>query len=144
MFAGRPDPMYALLDTFFFTFHATLIVFLMTGWAWRALRTLHLGVTTLTLLSWFGLGFFYGFGYCPSTDWHWQVKRKLGQTDLDGSFVKYCLDQLMTSDLDPLLVDLSVLVLGLAALVASAWLNWRDRQQSRASGVPASVNNPHA
>jgi hypothetical protein len=26
-------------------------------------------------LSWFGLGLFYGIGYCPSTDWHWRIKR---------------------------------------------------------------------
>ena len=32
-----------------------------------------------------GLGAVYGWGYCPCTDWHWDVKRRLGETGLPRS-----------------------------------------------------------
>ena len=123
--------MYPLLDIFFLVFHTLLMLFNLMGWIWRKTRRLHLAVLTLTCLSWFGLGLFYGFGYCPSTDWHWQVKQELGETDLPASYVKYYLDLLTGLDWDSNFVDISVLLLGLAALGASAWLNRRDWRRSR-------------
>ncbi|MFQ5571955.1 MAG: DUF2784 domain-containing protein [Rhodothermales bacterium] len=123
--------MNAFLDVFFLLFHTGLILFNLTGWIWKKTRRLHLVVLTLTCLSWFGLGAFYGFGYCPCTDWHWRVKRALGETDLPASYVKYYLDGITGLDWEPLLVDLSVLVLGLAALGMSVWLNGRDWQRRR-------------
>ena len=121
--------MYAFLDVFFFVFHTALTLFNLVGWMWKKTRRAHLVLISLTVLSWFGLGLIYGFGYCPCTDWHWQVKRKLGETDLPVSYVKYYLDRLTGLDLSPLLVDGAVLVLGLAAFAASAYLNERDRRR---------------
>ena len=124
--------MYALLDIFFLIFHTLLIVFSVTGWIWKKTRRIHLAVMTLICFSWVGLGFFYGFGYCPFTDWHWQVKRALGETGLPASYIKYYLDRLTRFDWDPSTVDLSVAVIGLTALVVSAWLNWKDRDETLA------------
>jgi hypothetical protein len=81
-------------------------------------------------LSWFGLALFYGFGYCPSTDWHWQVKRARGETGLPNSYVKYYLDRLTGLNWDHRLVDSTVLLFGLAALGLSIALNWRDWRRS--------------
>lgn len=118
--------MYAALDVFFFVFHTALTLFNLVGWAWRRARRVHLVCITLTLLSWTALGLVYGFGYCPCTDWHWQVKRKLGATDLPASYVKFYLDRLTGLDLDPALVDAGVVVCAVAAFALSAGLNWRD------------------
>ena len=118
--------MYAFLDVFFLVFHTALIGFNLTGWIWKKTRRLHLAVISLTILSWVGLGFFYGFGYCPCTDWHWQVKRALGETGVPASYVKYYLDALTGLDWEPFVVDGSVAVLGLAAFGMSIWLNVRD------------------
>jgi len=120
--------MYAVLDIAFLVFHTALIGFNITGWIWKKTRRLHLAVISLTILSWIGLGFFYGFGYCPCTDWHWQVKRALGETDLPASYVKYYLDALTGLDWDPSLVDPAVGAFGLAAFALSIWLNWRDQR----------------
>ncbi len=120
------DPMYPFLDVFFMVFHTLQVFFSLTGWIWKQTRRFHLGLMTLTLLSWFGLGWFYGWGYCPSTDWHWQVKEALGETGLPNSFIKYYLDRLTGKDWDPFLLDASVLFFGLAALGISAYVNWRD------------------
>ncbi len=121
--------MYVFLDVFFVIFHGAIVLFNVTGWIWRRTRRLHLLVISLTFLSWFGLGIFYGWGYCPSTDWHWDVKRQLGETDLPVSYVKYYVDALTGMAWDPLLVDTVVIAVALAALIASVVLNWRDRQR---------------
>jgi hypothetical protein len=122
--------MYAVLDIFFLVFHASLIVFILTGWIWKRTRRLHLLVMSLTVFSWFGLGLFYGMGYCPSTDWHWQIKRARGQTGLPNSYVKYYLDRLTGLNWNPRLVDNTVVLTGLAAFGLSIALNWRDHSRS--------------
>lgn len=121
--------MYALLDYVFVVFHAGLVLFNLLGWAWRRTRRLHLAVISLTLFSWFGLGLVFGWGYCPLTDWHWRVKRALGETGLPASYVKYYLDRLTGSNWDAFAVDAATLGLALAAFVLSCWFNWRDRSR---------------
>lgn len=123
--------MYTLLDYFFIVFHFSLILFNLMGWAWRRTRRIHLIFIGLTMLSWFGLGIFYGWGYCPPTDWHWKIKRALGETGLPDSYVKYYVDKLTGVSWDPLVVDASVLILGLSAFALSCWLNWRDFNSNR-------------
>ena len=71
-------------------------------------------------------GIWYGFGYCPCTDWHWQVKKKLGEQDLLSSYVKYYVDRLSGFDWDPFSVDLTVAILGILAFAVSIYLNWCD------------------
>lgn len=127
--------MYAFLDIFFLIFHTTLVGFNVTGWIWKRTRRIHLVVITMTIFSWIGLGFFYGFGYCPCTDWHWRVKRALGETNLPASYVKYYLDGVTGLNWDPRFVDWSVAIIGLVAFVASAWLNWRWWRRRRASAM---------
>ncbi len=123
--------MYAFLDVFFVVFHSTLVLFNLTGWIWTKTRRLHLVTIGLTIASWFGLGLFYGWGYCPCTDWHWDVKRRLGETALPQSYVKYYLDAVTGLSWDAGLVDALVLILGLSALAASVWVNLRDRRRER-------------
>ncbi|NNE48446.1 MAG: DUF2784 domain-containing protein [Rhodothermales bacterium] len=124
--------MLTLLDVSFFLFHTGLMVFNLTGWIWMRTRRLHLAVISLTVLSWFGLGMFYGIGYCPCTDWHWQVKRALGEVELPVSYVKYYLDRFTGLDLDPMAIDVSVAVLGVGALLVSLVLNLRDWKRTHA------------
>ena len=122
----KQDPMYVLLDIFFVIFHSALIAFNLAGWIWRKTRKAHLAVLSLTMISWFVAGIWYGFGYCPCTDWHWQVKKKLGEQDLPSSYVKYYVDRLTGLDWDPFAVDLTVAILGILAFSVSIYLNWRD------------------
>jgi len=123
--------MYTFLDYFFIVFHCSLVLFILTGWAWRRIRRIHLVSIGLTILSWFGFGVFFGWGYCPSTDWHWQVKGKLGETNLPSSYVKYYVDKLTGVQWDPLVIDAATLLLGLVAFALSCWLNWRDWNSRR-------------
>jgi len=133
--------MYLFLDYLFAVFHGGLVLFNLTGWVWAGTRRIHLAVIGLTLLSWFGLGLAYGWGYCPSTDWHWQVKGALGETDLPYSYVKYYADRLTGHKWDAAFVDAAVLLLGLSAFGLSCWTNWRDwsaRRRARCGGSSSS------
>ncbi len=140
---------YRLLDAVFIAFHTLLVAFNLLGWIWRRTRRLHLIAITATLLSWFGLGLVYGWGYCPLTDWHWDVKRALGEAGLPASWVKYHLDLVTGLDWSPALVDSLVIGSAIGACVLSVALNVRDWARPRVSpsgpvpgGPPPSVPPP--
>ena len=118
--------MYVFLDSFFLIFHSSLVLFNGLGWIWQRTREANLATLLLTLGSWVVLGFWKGFGYCPCTDWHWRVRRRLGDDDLPRSYMKFLADTLLGTDLPAAAVDAAT-VGGLAlALIASAYLNARD------------------
>jgi hypothetical protein len=81
-------------DIFFLVFHTGFMVWNVTAWIGRKTRPWHLLTLGLTALSWFGLGLFYGWGYCPCTDWHWQIRRALGDTDLPSSYTQFLAQEL--------------------------------------------------
>lgn len=118
--------MYAFLNVFFFVFHTGLILFNGLGWIWKKTRKANLITLFLTGGSWTVLGIWYGFGYCPSTDWHWQVRRELGYHDMPRSYMKFLVDTLTGWDVNAHAVDTATLVFFLGALVTSLLLNYRD------------------
>ena len=119
--------MLRLLDIFFFAFHTSLIAFVLFGWAWRKTRRAHLIVSGLTLFSWVGLGIWYGFGYCPCTDWHWHVREQLGETNLPNSYIKYLLDAVTGWNWNPTFVDVLTAGAFVLACCASLWVNFAGR-----------------
>jgi hypothetical protein len=123
--------MYAFLDKFFFVFHSTLIVFNLLGWIWKKTRLANLIVILLTFFSWFILGIWYGFGYCPSTDWHWLVRKKMGYYDLPSTYTKFLIDSLTGWDVNPELVKILTVLLLTLALFASVWTNIRGWRKSK-------------
>ena len=113
------------LDIFFTIFHTSLVLFNLFGWIWKKTRRLNLICLLLTGGSWVFLGIFYGFGYCPLTEWHFQVLEKLGYTDLPNSYLSFLFTRLTGVVLDQSLVD-GVTLWGLVfALVISLYLNLR-------------------
>jgi uncharacterized membrane protein len=123
--------MYTFLDKFFFVFHSTLIVLILLGWAWKKTRLVNLAIILLTAFSWFFLGIWYGYGYCPSTDWHWQVRAKLGIYDMPSSYTKFFVDSFTGWDVKQKTVDIITLILLIGALTASLHANirtWRKRR----------------
>jgi len=114
------------LDKFFFVFHSSWILFLLFGWAWKKTRRANLAVILLTAFSWFILGIWYGYGYCPSTDWHWRVRARLGYVDLPTSYTKFLIDSLTGWNVDQGLVDIVTLILLILAFGASLYFNLKD------------------
>ncbi len=118
--------MLKLLDLFFIVFHTILILFNLFAWIFRKTRKLNLIILSLTGASWFILGIFYGIGYCPLTNWHFNILEKMGHTDLPDSYVKYLADRLTGLNFNPGLVDRVTLISFFIALAISACLNIRD------------------
>lgn len=124
--------MYVLLDKFFFVFHSFIIVFNLLGWIWEKTRVANLIMLLLTAFSWFILGIWYGFGYCFCTDWHYQVRMKLGYFDMPSSYVKFLIDSLTGLDINAKLADTFTFTFFLLALIASVLTNiqdWRNKRQ---------------
>jgi hypothetical protein len=118
--------MYSFLNVFFFVFHSALMVFIIFGWMWRKTRVANLVVVLLTTFSWFILGIWYGFGFCPSTEWHWQVRLKLGYYDMPNSYTKFLVDSLTGLEVSQMLVDIMAVLFLAMALLASVFTNTRD------------------
>ena len=123
--------MYHVLDIFFLVFHTTLIFFNLFGWIFKPLRRANLIVLLLTGGSWFILGIFYGIGYCPLTEWHWEVLQKLGQNRLPGSYITYLVERITGMIPNDKLVDVMTLILYFLALLASVFTNFFLRKHSR-------------
>jgi len=118
--------MYYFFDKFFFVFHTSIIIFNLTGWIWKKTRFFNLILLSLTFFSWFILGIWYGFGYCPSTDWHWAVREKLGYYDMPSSYIEFLIESFTGLDVNAKLVDIFAVVFLLFALTASIITNVRD------------------
>lgn len=114
-----------VLNVAFFVFHTSWILFNCVGWAWASTRRWHLATVTATALSWFGLGAWYGWGYCPCTDWHYLVREKLGYHD-PPSYVQLLVRE--SSGVDPprALADTLALATLVVAAALSVTLSVRD------------------
>ncbi|MGI8891858.1 MAG: DUF2784 domain-containing protein [Bacteroidia bacterium] len=123
--------MLQFLDVFFVILHTAIILFNLFGWIWKKTRVANLILLLLTGLSWTVLGIFYGFGYCPFTDWHWEVLDKMGKTGLPSSYVEYLLARLLGIDISSGTADALTGITYLVALVISIVLNIRDYRKRK-------------
>lgn len=118
--------LYKALNLFFFIFHSCLIVFNLFAWIWRKTRLANLIIILLTLGSWFILGLWYGYGYCPFTDWHWQVREKLGYYDHPPSYTAFLLREITGWEPPDEFINQLTLGLLIAALATSIFVNSYD------------------
>lgn len=129
--------MYRILDIFFVILHSSLIIFNLFGWIWKKTRLANLITLAITGSSWLFLGLIVGMlGYCPLTDWHFDILYKLGKTDLPTSYIKYLADRLTGLDLDQTMVDNATLYGFIIALVISLLLNFIDYRKRRLTKEP--------
>lgn len=121
--------MYNFLDIFFLAFHTGFMLFNLFGWIvprWRKWNLITLGVTAF---SWFVMGYFYGFGYCFLTDWHWSVREHLGNPVPYNSYVQFLLVELLGVHVSASAADwLTGVCFGLA-VVASVGINIYSRNK---------------
>ncbi len=116
--------MWKFLDIFFLVFHSALILFNLFGWIFKKTRRLNLITLLLTGLSWFVLGIFYGMGYCPLTDWHFEVLDKLGRNSQVSSYVQYLIDRLFNINISAGTADIATMAFYFAALLLSVYANF--------------------
>lgn len=123
--------MLYLLDIFFSLLHLLIIGFNLSGWIFPATRRLHFIFILLTGASWFILGIWFGIGYCPVTDWQWQVKEKLGETGLPNSFITYMANKITGRRFSDAFVDRLVLISFVSAVLLSVYFNFVKRRKVR-------------
>ena len=116
-----------VLNIAFFVLHTSWIAFNCLGWMWRRTRRWHLAAVSLTALSWVGLGVRYGWGYCPLTDWHWEVRARLGHHD-PPSYIQLLIREVSGIDLGPIAADALAVITLAAVTLLSVVLHGRDRR----------------
>jgi hypothetical protein len=117
--------MYRAVDVLCFVFHSAWTVFVLFGWLWTKARRVHLAAVLLTAFSWFGLGLWFGFGYCPFTDWHWQAREALGYKDIPTSYIAFLVNEPTGWAIDAHLVDMLTVAAFLIAAALSLYVNFR-------------------
>lgn len=113
-------------DWFFLIFHTVWSLFNLTGWAFRKTRRLHIITLSLTAASWFILGIWFGWGYCPCTDWHWMIREVMGRPIMSYSYIHFLIQELTGLNPRPEIVDYTVLALFIISIIASIVMNIRD------------------
>lgn len=116
------------LNILCYLFHGIFTVFNIFGWIFPKTRRLNLITLSLTFISWFGLGYFYGWGYCPLTQWHWEIKHRLSQGPLPDSYIKHIVDSVTGLDVNADLVDKVTVATFFISLIFSIILNFKKNK----------------
>jgi hypothetical protein len=116
--------MLHFLDVLLTFLHLALVFFNLFGWIPRITRKAHLVTIALTAASWLVLGIWFGTGYCPLTDWQWEVKEKLGAQNLPPNFIEYWAEALTGRDYDTSFVSLMITLFFALAAGLSLYVNF--------------------
>ncbi|MDQ3230350.1 MAG: DUF2784 domain-containing protein [Pseudobdellovibrionaceae bacterium] len=125
-----PQWLLVLCDHGLMMFHLVIIGINVLGWIWLRTRPLQRWVLLLTTLSWVGLGAFYGLGYCFLTDWHWTVKRQLGERALPPSYIQYILHNKLGFNFPDYWVDVGTGTVFVLLLLITALQMFRSRRSA--------------
>jgi hypothetical protein len=120
-----------IIDYFFILFHTVLILFNVFGWIIPRWRLTNLITLSLTAFSWFIIGIWYGFGYCPFTDWHWKVRQLLGYHDESNSYIHFLILKITGIKLPESLVDVATVIIFFTAYFISIYFEVKKRMLKR-------------
>ena len=104
--------------------HFGIVSFNLFGWIPPITRKAHLISILITAGSWFVLGIWFGIGYCPVTDWQWEVKEKLGEKNLPASFITYYAERLTGYDFSPSFINIVTVAGFVFAVLATVYVNF--------------------
>lgn len=125
--------MNRLLDIFLTFLHLAIIFFNLFGWIPAYTRKAHLISILLTAASWFLLGIWFGIGYCPITEWQWNIKEQLGETNLPASFITYYGEKITGTELNDETINIVTVVCFAFAVIMSLYVNFfrKNRLQAK-------------
>ncbi|MFC1885156.1 DUF2784 family protein [Thermodesulfobacteriota bacterium] len=112
-----------LLNVLLHILHIAIIVFSLFGWIFEPTRKANLYLLLLVLFSWFGLGLFFGFGYCLVTDIQWKIMGRLGRKPESGSYIKYLADRITGLNLNEAIMEKTTAALFFTLLTVSSFFN---------------------
>jgi hypothetical protein len=116
--------MLYFLDGSLTLLHIIIIAFNLFGWIFPVTRKAQFICIVLTAFCWFILGIWFGFGYCPITDWQWNIKEQLGEINLPASFITYYMNKIMRMHFSDSFINLLTLIFFLLAAMASIYFNF--------------------
>src|SRR6185295_10996259 len=116
--------MLHFIDGLFTLLHIIIILFNLFGWILPATRKAHFICIVITAFCWFILGIWFGWGYCPLTDWQWSIKEQLGETNLPASFITWLANKTTGMQPGDTFVDLITLALFMLAAIVSVHFNF--------------------
>lgn len=114
------------LNYFFFIFHTIFTLFNMFGWIFKKTRIIHIITMILTFFSWYILGIWYGWGYCFCTDWHFQIRDKLGYIDPSNSYIHFLILKITGLNFNETLVINITFMVFILCFILSVILNTYD------------------
>ena len=130
-----PEPALWAAHFALLVFHTLLTLFNALGWLIPTWRRVHLLVILMTAFAWFIMGQWYGIGYCPLTDWHWEVLRALGKHDLPPGFIEYVIMLFPGVEVSSRMVYLGTAwgfgIALSASLLLNGWWLWRKTKQPK-------------
>ncbi len=118
--------MLTILDISLEIVHISIILIIVLGWCFKKTRRINLVIILITAFSWFGAGWFYGFGYCFITDYHFYIKNELGIYNLPLSYIKYLVDRVFSIDSNPFFIDILTMSLFVFSFIISLILNLKS------------------
>jgi len=134
--------MLFLLDIFFDALHIGVILFNLTGWMFKTTRKAHRWLVGATAFCWLVVGpFAGGIGYCPLTEWHWNIKQARGIRNLPDSYIDYPLRG-MNIHADPARIDFWVGATFAAVVIATGFAWRKERKNLSGARVPVSPDSP--
>ena len=125
--------MLQFLDILLFATHFVVMMFIILGWIWPKTRKAHLILLAATLLSWFVMGYWKGWGYCILTDWEWDIKRELGETNLPSSYTAYIFNSILGLNLSRIVVDYITALGLLFGVVMAIYFKWLKKSKKNLS-----------
>ena len=123
--------MLTVLDSLFTLLHLLIIGFNLLGWIFPATRKANFICILVTAFCWFVLGIWFGWGYCPITDWQWRVKAQLGETNLPASFITYYADKITGRHFSDNFINILTLVFFVLAIILSVYFNFFKKKISK-------------
>jgi len=123
--------MLQFLDVLLTIVHLAIVLFNLFGWIPKITRKAHFISVVLTAASWFLLGIWFGMGYCPFTDWQWQVKEKLGEGNLPVNFIEYFVEKITGHDFDPQFISNVIAVSFALVALLSVYINFIHSKLSK-------------
>ena len=123
--------MLQFLDILLTLIHLAIIGFNLFGWMFEVTKKAHFISIVLTAASWFLLGIWYGMGYCPFTDWQWQVKEKLGERNLPSNFIEYFTEKITGNDFDARFVNNMIAISFVIVALLSVYVNFITKKRLR-------------
>jgi hypothetical protein len=112
-----------LLDVALHPIHVAIILLSTLGWIFPPTRKIGLAIQVLVLISWFGLGWFRGLGYCLATDWHDRIQKRLGRTGFPHGYIRFLCERLAGIEPGPARTDRITMSVFFVALACSLVTN---------------------